>query len=308
MRLLPKLSRRQLLGLAGATPVALSGTVAYARYVEPGGGVQIARHRPKPASWPSGRRLTIAALADLHCGSVHMPLARIEEIVAATMALRPDIIVLLGDYICRREKNVHGVEPAQWAERLARLSAPLGVHAILGNHEYWDDPVIRRTRQGMPFAARALEAAGIPVLANRALRTAGPTGAFWLAGIDSQIAFWIGPSRFIGRDDLPGTLAQVNDDAPVILLAHEPDIFVDVPARVALTLSGHTHGGQVNLLGWSPYVPSNFGDRFRHGHIIEDGRHLIVSAGLGTSGPPLRFGVPPEILLIEMGTDGPDRA
>ncbi|MGL4728355.1 MAG: metallophosphoesterase, partial [Bosea sp. (in: a-proteobacteria)] len=254
------------------------------------------------------QKLTIAALADLHCGSVHMPLARIEEIVAATMALKPDVIVLLGDYICRETRNVHGLAPSQWAAVLAQLSAPLGVHAILGNHEYWDDPQVRRTRQGMPFAVAALEQAGIQVLANRAVRINAPAGAFWLAGLDSQIAFWIGPSRFIGRDDLTGTLAQISDDAPVILLAHEPDIFVDVPARVALTLSGHTHGGQVNVLGWSPYVPSSFGDRFRHGHVIEDGRHLIVSAGLGTSGPPMRFGVPPEILLIEMGTPGADRA
>ncbi len=90
----------------------------------------------------------------------------------------------------------------------------------------------------------------------------------------------------------------------MILLAHEPDIFVDVPERVALTLSGHTHGGQVHLMGWTPYVPSNYGNRFRHGHIIEDARHLIVSAGLGTSGPPMRLGVPPEIVLIELGTPG----
>jgi predicted MPP superfamily phosphohydrolase len=307
-RILPRLSRRQLLGLAGAAPVALSGTVAYARWVEPGGGVHIARHAPRPAAWPTGQRLTIAALADLHCGSVHMPPARIAEIIAATMALKPDLIVLLGDYICREAKNVHGVAPAQWAGMLAELSAPLGVHAILGNHEYWDDPEVRRSRQGRSFVERVLAEAGIPLLANRAIRLEASSGPFWLAGLDSQLAYWLGPSRFRGRDDLPGTLAQVVDDAPVILLAHEPDIFVNVPDRVALTLSGHTHGGQVHLLGWTPYVPSNFGDRFRHGHIIEDGRHLVVSAGLGTSGPPLRLGVPPEILLIEMGTAGADRA
>jgi predicted MPP superfamily phosphohydrolase len=150
--------------------------------------------------------------------------------------------------------------------------------------------------------------AGIPLLANRAIRLEASSGPFWLAGLDSQLAYWLGPSGFVGRDDLSATLAQVNDDAPLILLAHEPDVFVKVPDRVALTLSGHTHGGQVHLLGWTPYVPSNYGDRFRHGHIIEDDRQLIVSAGLGTSGPPVRLGVPPEILFIEMGTAGAERA
>jgi hypothetical protein len=79
------------------------------------------------------------------------------------------------------------------------------------------------------------------------------------------------------------TLAQVTDAAPVILLAHEPDIFPRVPARVALTLSGHTHGGQVRLFGYSPMVPSRFGNRFAYGHIVEEDRHLIVSGGLGCS-------------------------
>ncbi len=198
----PRLSRRTVLGLAGMAPVIASGTAAYARWIEPGSGIHLAHHRPHPAAWPIGQRLTVAALADLHCGSVHMPLARVEEIVDATLALKPDVIVLLGDYICRQERNVHGVAPAQWASALARLAAPLGVHAILGNHEYWDDPALRRDRQAMPFARAALEAAGIPVLANRAIRLGEGTNAFWLAGLDSQLAFWIGPSRFIGKDDL----------------------------------------------------------------------------------------------------------
>jgi uncharacterized protein len=101
-------------------------------------------------------------------------------------------------------------------------------------------------------------------------------------------------------DDLEGTLAKVTDDAPVILLAHEPDIFPRVPARVSLTLSGHTHGGQVRLLGYSPMVPSRFGNRFAYGHIVEDGRHLVVSGGLGCSILPVRIGVPPEIVMIDV--------
>jgi predicted MPP superfamily phosphohydrolase len=94
----------------------------------------------------------------------------------------------------------------------------------------------------------------------------------------------------------------VTDDAPVILLAHEPDIFPRVPEQVSLTLSGHTHGGQVRLFGYSPVVPSRFGNRYAYGHIVESGRSLIVSGGLGCAILPVRFGVPPEIVLIDVGT------
>jgi hypothetical protein len=138
--------------------------------------------------------------------------------------------------------------------------------------------------------------------------------AFWLAGLGDQLAYRVGYLsdgrwRFEGRDDLPGTMAQIGEPpgdaaghaAPVIMLAHEPDVFDRMPQRVSLTLSGHTHGGQVRLLGWSPYVPSEFGSRFAHGRITENGRDLIVSAGLGTSGPPIRFGIPPEIVVVDLG-------
>jgi predicted MPP superfamily phosphohydrolase len=84
-------------------------------------------------------------------------------------------------------------------------------------------------------------------------------------------------------------------------MAHEPDIFPQVPRRVAVTLSGHTHGGQVRLLGYAPIVPSKFKDRYVYGHIVEEGRHLVVSGGIGCSGLPVRFGSPPEIVVVELG-------
>ena len=124
--------------------------------------------------------------------------------------------------------------------------------------------------------------------------------SFWLAGLGDQIAYIRGPGRFDGVDDLPGTLAKITDNAPAILLAHEPDIFVSVPHRIALTLAGHTHGGQVRLFGWSPIVPSRY-RRFAYGHIIENNRHMIVSGGLGCSIAPVRLGVPPEIVLVRLG-------
>jgi predicted MPP superfamily phosphohydrolase len=132
---------------------------------------------------------------------------------------------------------------------------------------------------------------------------------FWIAGLADQIAFIVrrdGRVRYQGIDDLPGTLAKVTDGAPVILLAHEPDIFPKVPGRVSLTLSGHTHGGQIRMFGYSPVVPSRYGNRFAYGHISEPGtdaaaRHLVVSGGLGCSILPLPSGVPPEITVVNLG-------
>ena len=113
-----------------------------------------------------------------------------------------------------------------------------------------------------------------------------------------------GKIAYTGVHDLAGTLAKITDDAPVILMAHEPDIFPEVPSRVALTIAGHTHGGQIRIFGMTPVVPSKYGSRYAYGHIVEDNRHLVVSAGLGVSGIPLRFGSPPEIVVIELGSGG----
>lgn len=304
-------TRRSIIKVGAGFLLAGTSSVAYGRYVEPGGALALRRYRLNPAGWTPDLKLRIIALTDLHCGGAHMSLGRINEIVAATHALEPDLIVLLGDYVTSRHLNVHDISARQWSGALAQLRAPLGVYSILGNHEYWDDPVVQRRGSGDPFAKTALLDAGLPVLENKAVRLVKDGIPFWLAGLADQLAFRIGHSRergtlYRGLDDLPGTLAQASDGAPVILLAHEPDVFARIPAgpastNLAVTLAGHTHGGQIRLLGWSPYIPSEFGNRFAYGHIIENGRHLIVSAGLGTSGLPVRFGIPPEIVVVELG-------
>ena len=93
----------------------------------------------------------------------------------------------------------------------------------------------------------------------------------------------------------------VPDDAPSLLLSHDPDAFPGVPERVALTLAGHTHGGQVSIpLLRRPFVPSRYGERYVYGHIVEDGRHLYVSSGVGTSGFPVRFLRPPEVVSLTL--------
>lgn len=290
------------LGAGAATAIGLAG---YAFGIEPRYRLNVTRYRLSPPGWPQGQRLKIAVVADLHACEPYMPVSRIEEIVAQTNALQPDLTVLLGDYAAGHRFTTGQVASADWARTLATLKAPIGVHAVMGNHDWWDDKTAQRTGVGPIYGRLALEKAGIPVYENEVVRLSNGGKPFWLAGLGDQVALIkgkrYGRMRFQGVDDLPGTLAKVTDNAPVLLLAHEPDIFPKVPARVSLTISGHTHGGQVRIFGYSPVVPSQFGNRFAYGHVIEDGRHLIVSGGLGCSILPVRFGMPPEIVLIELG-------
>jgi predicted MPP superfamily phosphohydrolase len=101
--------------------------------------------------------------------------------------------------------------------------------------------------------------------------------------------------------DLRGALKEVADESPVLVLSHRPDIFPAVPSRVALTLAGHTHGGQIRLpLVGAPVVPSRFGQAYAAGHVEQGGRHLFVTTGIGTSILPVRLGVPPEMVVLEL--------
>jgi predicted MPP superfamily phosphohydrolase len=283
--------RRVLLGGLGLIAAAGSATSAYAG--AEAFGLVVTRYRLRPPAWPQGGRLTITVIADLHAGGPNMGLRRIEEVVTVANQLQSDVIVLLGDYFATHRFVTEVVTPAAWSSALAQLKAPLGVWAILGNHDWWYD--LAGTR-------KALAAVGIPVLENDAHLMGEAPHRFWLAGLGDQLAYPRGHGRFDGVDDLPGTLARIDSDDPVILLVHETDIFTEIPERVALTLAGHTHGGQIRVpFFWPRFVPSMYGTRFAYGHVVEQGRHLVVSGGLGTSWVPARLGVPPEIVRITLG-------
>jgi len=288
----PRLTRRRLLA-AGAGLIGLSAaTGLYAAAVEPFGLV-VTRYALTPPGWPAGRKLSITVIADLHAGGPDMPLPNIRHVVDTASGLQPDLVVLLGDFTAWYWFKTEPVADPVWAAELARLKAPLGTWAILGNHDWWHN---------LSGVRGALAGAGIPLLENDAVMLGTAGQRFWLAGLGDQVAFRLGHGKFRGVDDLPGTLARVKTDDPVLLLAHEPDIFPRIPERVALTLAGHTHGGQIRLpLIWPHFVPSRYGARFAYGHIAEDGRHMIVSGGLGTSVIPARLGVPPEIVHITLG-------
>jgi predicted MPP superfamily phosphohydrolase len=228
--------------------------------------------------------LRIAVLGDLHVGSPHVGLDKLRKIVERTNAENPAVVVLLGDFVIGGPRgNGQGVrgggfiEPEMTARELKNLHAPLGVYAVLGNHDWWYDG----ERVG-----KALTEAGIPVLENRAV----PVGRLWIGGIAD---FWT------RRPDVAGTLRQVTNDDPVLLITHNPDIFPNVPSRVSLTLAAHTHGGQVNLpVVGTLITTSPLG--YNAGEFVEQGRHLFVTTGIGTSILPVRFGVPPEIVILTL--------
>jgi predicted MPP superfamily phosphohydrolase len=236
-------------------------------------------------AWPYQRPLRVALVSDLHVGSPYYGIQRLPEVVARINATHPDLVVIAGDIIVLGVLGGNFVPPEPIARALSSLQAPAGVVAVLGNHERMWEPV--RTR-------RALEKVGIRVLEDTAVRVSTPSGPVWVSGVSD---FWLGPH------DIPRALAAVTDrKIPVILVTHNPDIFPDVPDRVMLTLAGHTHGGQVKLpLLGAPVVPSRFGARYAAGAIVDHGRHLFVSTGIGTSSLPVRFGVPPTIFVLRIG-------
>jgi uncharacterized protein len=297
------ISRRGFLRFIGGSFLTAVALGAYTAGIEPMLLAHVKRYALTPPHWPDGLKLRVVAFADIHACRPWMTQERIASLVDDANALQPDLIVLLGDYIAGMPLVTGPVTPSQWASALSGLKAPLGVLSILGNHDWWSDGFAQRAGAGPIIARKALEKVGIPVLENDGVRLEKDGHGVWIAGLADQLALL--PARrgdpCKGLDDLDGTLAKVGDSAPIILLAHEPDIFPTVPWRVSLTLSGHTHGGQVRLFGYSPVVPSRFGNRYAYGHVVENDRNLIVSGGLGFSILPVRFGMRPEILQIDLG-------
>jgi uncharacterized protein len=241
-------------------------------------------------SWPQQQAgLRIALLSDLHVGSPFNGIDKLSRIVATTNAAQPDLVVIAGDFVITGVPGGSFVPPEAIAEVLAGLHAPLGVHAVLGNHDWW---------LGAEVVGQALTRAGIDVLEERATKIAAGPWRFWLVGLGD---LWE------GHHDVAVAMAGVSDADPVLLLTHNPDLFPEIPSRVALTLAGHSHGGQVYLpLFGHPHNPALRHQQYTVGHVVEQERHLFVTPGLGTSVLPIRFLVPPEISLLQLqGTASP---
>jgi uncharacterized protein len=232
--------------------------------------------------WPIGAAPVRAVLiSDLHVAGPDMPPGRLARIVAQINALRPDLVLIAGDFISDKRVSTRHYSQAEAAAPLAGLRARLGTIAVLGNHDHWRDAAGARA---------ALAAAHVRVLDNDAAQL----GPLSVGGIDDA---------FTRHEDLGRTLAAMRAlPGARILLSHSPDPFPSLPPDVGLMLAGHTHCGQVRLpLLGAVKTMSAYGQRYACGLIRERGRILIVTAGLGTSGLPLRLGAAPDLWLIRLG-------
>lgn len=223
-----------------------------------------------------GRPLRIVHLSDIHGSPWDMPEVRIARIVGRVNALHGDAVVITGDFHASKFWN----PPMRLEDALRPLTAlraPLGVWNVPGNHDdpYWTRWVMRR------FGLNLLASASVDL------------GPVQLVGADDMI---------LGTDPVAGlhrAAGRANPAKPVIAIAHEPDFFPALPANVALLLAGHTHGGQIRVFGL-PRLPPYYEAHRRGVFSNARGQQMVVSAGLGTTFVPIRIGVPPEIVVIEL--------
>ncbi len=231
---------------------------------------------PAPSArieWP-----TIAFLSDIHAGH-YMSARDLEGLAGLVAELQPDLVCLGGDLINHHVREIELLEPA-----LRLLAAPLGIFAVPGNHDYVEVAELAE------WTAR-LEAQGVHVLKNRGVRLRHGDSALWLwlCGVDDLTE---------GEPELTEALAGRRTGEASLLLSHHPDLFREASARgVDLQLSGHTHGGQIRIFGWSPLNHSRFG--WVNGLYASGNSRLYVGRGAGVTALPIRIGTRAEITLLK---------
>lgn len=244
----------------------------------------------------SGPALRIGIISDTHTDGPHMSLSRLSSVVQQMNAEQPDIVLLLGDFVAgfaaRGERSqAEQAAIAQGLQAFSALRAPLGVHAVLGNHDWAYDG---------SYVEAQLRAAGVNVMENDRRLITRPGGAFWLGGLADYESQRTQPSYSITLGDQEGRL-PVSPAAPVIVMSHWPDAFAVAPGSVALTLAGHSHCGAVNLPFFGRLAAASDGSRrWPCGLYEERGGKLYVSGGLGVSILPVRFRQPPEITVLTL--------
>ena len=237
-----------------------------------------------PGWTPECDGLRIDVLADIHTGSPHNGVGKLDLIVETVAQGDADVVLLAGDYVILSVFMGEYIPADVVAEHLRPLTARKPVYGVLGNHDWWKD--------GKQVAA-SMSAAGVAMVDNRSQLVSVRGCEFWLAGIGD---LWE------GKPDIAAAFSGIPDDGrPVVALTHNPDLFPRVPTRSTLLVAGHTHGGQVTLPLLGRVVdPSKLGDRYASGHVEEGGEHVFVSPGIGTSILPVRFGIPPEISRLTL--------
>jgi predicted MPP superfamily phosphohydrolase len=259
--------------------------VSYAAFVEPF-TLNVTAWNVQTKKWAYPKNLKIALLSDMHMIWPWMTTEHMQDIVDKTNSLKPDIILLLGDYVATHPFGL-AIEPNKGVAPFKNFLAPCGIFAVLGNHD-------TRENFGWPEALIETE---IPVLQNQSKKIVCQGQALWIAGLDEL--WW-------RHADIQKTFETIKDESPVIMMLHNPDSFAEMPDRVTLTVAGHTHGGQIRfpfIGAISQVIPSKYGKRYAYGHIIEDDKDLVVTSGLGMTGIPLRFLTPPEIAIVTISSN-----
>lgn len=216
---------------------------------------------------------TIVQITDVHLYPMTQP-ALVEKSVSMANALNPDLVVLTGDYVWQELEAIDELAPI-----LAGLNAKYGVFSTLGNHDYWLDADV---------ITRAMESAGIPVLINQGISIQHGNGSIYIAGLDDG---------WSGKPDINRTLGSVNSGEPVVLLCHEPDLadHFSRDGRIAVQLSGHTHGGQIRIPGIGALILPYLGRKYDIGLYRVNDMLLYTNRGLGVISEPVRYNCPPEI-------------
>ena len=219
----------------------------------------------------------IIHLSDTH----HSPfttLDHIERTVKIANRLKPNMFLLTGDYVSHDREYIAPV-----AAVLGKLKAKYGVYACLGNHDHWTDA---------DLVTHLFRGEGINVLVNEGLRFEARGSSFWLAGVDDYM---------VGKTDVPAALRGSFPDEMKILLAHNPIIFREAArSGVDLTLSGHTHGGQIKLRDDEKRIlPQR---KLKAGLHTRRKSQIYITRGIGTVVVPMRYQCPPEISLLELRT------
>jgi predicted MPP superfamily phosphohydrolase len=230
----------------------------------------------------------IAQLSDIHFGP-YMDQQRLERAMRLAQAFQPDMVALTGDFVSHPLGQRNGNAGARNAEPCADVFARwkgVPIFAILGNHDHWNNARI---------VAAALAERGIQVLKNRAQPFERDGQKLWVAGIDDVLD---------GQVDLPGALKKIPSTDATVLLAHEPD-FADSAARfpIDLQLSGHSHGGQVQLPGVGPIILPPLAHKYPIGLNRVGNLQVYTSRGVGVINPPVRLNCPPEVSLITLLKD-----
>lgn len=226
---------------------------------------------------PSFDGLKIVFIADIHFGPF-LSTPQLIEIVERINRLNPDLILLGGDYVLIRQRYIAPV----FAE-LGKLKAPLGIYSVLGNRDQRSDPDLTKMK---------MKENGIICCDNN---------SYWVKkGGDSIKIGGVGDLWY--DTQIPeNTLRGLIKSDFAILLSHHPDYLENIHSDlIDLTLSGHTHGGQVTIFGWAPVLPSEYGQKYRYGLIRSGNTQSYITSGVGTVIPPIRFFCAPEIVLLRL--------